>query len=81
MSQEQMQSYLIDYTVDRMTEFLFEDYSLPIDSALNFIYNSKTYQKLINTENGLFEQSAAYVYELLSEEFEALPISKKETTK
>lgn len=81
MSQEQIQSYLIDYTVDRMTEFLFEDYGLPIDSALHFIYNSTTYQKLINIENGLYEQSASYVYELLSEEFESSQSHLTATTK
>lgn len=69
MSQEQTQSYLIAYTVDRMTEFLIEDYSLTIASALHFIYNSSTYQKLTNTDNGLYEQSASYVYELLDEEY------------
>ena len=70
MSQEQIQSYLIAYTIDHMTEFLIEDYGVSIAEALNFIYNSETYQKLIDTDNGLYEQSASYVYEILSEEYQ-----------
>ena len=69
MSQQQQQDFLIAYTVDRMTEYLIEDYQIPISSALQFIYNSDTYQKLTQTENGLYGQSASYVYELLNREF------------
>jgi hypothetical protein len=69
MSQQQQQDFLIAYTVDRMTEYLIEDYQLPIASALQFIYNSDTYQKLTHTENGLYGQSASYVYELLNREY------------
>ena len=69
MSQQQQQDFLIAYTVDRMTEYLIEDYQLPIASALQFIYNSDTYQKLTQTENGLYGQSASYVYELLNREY------------
>ena len=69
MSEQQLQEYLIAYTIDRMTEFLIEDYEMTIANALLFIYNSDTYQKLIHTENGLYEQSPSYVYELLSKEY------------
>ena len=70
MNQQQQQSFLIAYTIDRMTEFLIEDYELPIAAALQFIYNSETYQKLNQTDNGLYEQSPSYVYELLSQEYQ-----------
>ena len=69
MSQQQQQDFLIAYTVDRMTEYLIEDHDLPIIKALQFIYNSDTYQKLIQTDNGLYEQSPSYVYELLNKEY------------
>ena len=36
---------------------------------LKFIYNSETYAKLSQTENGLYSQSPAYVYELLEKEY------------
>ena len=70
MNQQQQQAFLIAYTVDRMTEFLIEDYELSIAAALQFIYNSETYQKLVQTENGLYEQSPSYVYELLNREYQ-----------
>ena len=69
MNQQQQQNFLIAYTIDRMTEFLIEDYELSIAAALQFIYNSETYQKLTLTDNGLYEQSPSYVYELLSQEY------------
>ena len=34
MSQQQQTDFLIAYTVGRMTEFLIEDYHLPIAAAL-----------------------------------------------
>ena len=70
MSQQQQQNFLIAYTIDRMTEFLIEDYNLSIATALQFIYNSDTYQKLNKTETGLYEQSPSYVYELLDREYQ-----------
>ena len=70
MNQQQQQNFLIAYTIDRMTEFLIEDYELSIAAALQFIYNSETYQKLNQTDNGLYEQSPSYVYELLSQEYQ-----------
>lgn len=70
MNQQQQQNFLIAYTIDRMTEFLIEDYELSIAAALQFIYNSETYQKLTLTDNGLYEQSPSYVYELLSQEYQ-----------
>ncbi len=69
MDRIQLQNFLIAYTIDRMTEFLIEDYDLSITAALQFIYNSETYEKLSQTENSLYEQSPSYVYELLSKEY------------
>ena len=68
MTKEQQQEFLIAYTVDRLTEYIVEDQQLPIASALHLVYESDTYQKLIQTENGLYEQSPSYVYELLTKE-------------
>lgn len=69
MTSQQLQDFLIAYAIDRMTEFLIEDYGLSIVDSLNFIYNSETYQKLTNTKNGLYEQSPSYIYELLEREY------------
>ena len=52
-----------------MTEYMVEDYGLELSKALNFIYNSQTYNKLTATENGLYSQSPEYVYEMLEKEY------------
>lgn len=70
MTHQQQIDFLIAYTIDRMTEFLIEDYHLSIVTALQFIYNSDTYTKLSQKENGLYEQSPSYVYELLNREYQ-----------
>ncbi len=70
MNKEQQQDFLIAYTIDRMTEFLINDFNLSIAESLQFIYNSETYKKLMQTENGLYVESPSYVYELLSKEYQ-----------
>lgn len=69
MTKEQINKYLVDRAVDKMTEYLIQDYNLKIDQALDFIYNSDTYQKLINNQTGLYVQSPAYIYQLLESEY------------
>lgn len=69
MTTQQLQDFLIAYAIDRMTEFLIEDYNLSITESLNFIYNSDTYLKLVKVKTGLYEQSPSYIYELLEKEY------------
>lgn len=71
MSEQRQQDFIIAYAIDRMTEFLIEDYQIEIPQALQYIYNSETYQKLQKTENGLFIQSPSYIYELLNKEYQS----------
>ena len=66
MTQLQVQNYLINNAVDEMTRFYMDDHNAGIPEALDAIYNSETYNKLIDTENGLYIQSPAYIYELLN---------------
>jgi hypothetical protein len=70
MTQEQLQNFLISYTVDRMAEYLICDFKLGIHKALDIVYNSTTYDLLNKTDNGLYSQSPAYVYEYLKSEYE-----------
>ncbi len=69
MTKEQINKYLVDKAVDEMTKFLIQDYKLGIDNAIDFIYNSDTYQKLTNPQTGLYVQSPAYIYQLLENEY------------
>ncbi len=68
MTDEQMHNHLINYTVDKMTEYLMDDYSLTAADALNLIYNSRTYSLLCETANGLCAQSPLYVFQHLKRE-------------
>ena len=44
MTKEQINKYLTNRAVDKMTEYLMQDYNISIEQALDFIYNSDTYQ-------------------------------------
>ena len=55
MTQNQ-QEYLISHIVDKMANYLIEDFHLDIPSALNVIYTSDTYRILSDTENDLYSQ-------------------------
>ena len=61
MTKEQINKYLTNRAVDKMTEYLMQ--------ALDFIYNSDTYQKLNDKETGLYVESPAYIYQLLDREY------------
>ncbi len=69
MTKEQINKYLVDRAIDELTSYIVQDYKLGIDQAIDFIYNSDTYQKLTNNETGLYVQSPAYIYQLLEKEF------------
>ncbi len=54
-----------------MAKFLKDDYSLSTIDALDKIYNSAIYQKLLNFETGLYLQSPGYIYSYLQDELKA----------
>ncbi len=45
-----------------------EDYKMSMSDALDAVYNSDTYSKLLDLETGLFSQSTAYVFSILMRE-------------
>lgn len=69
MEHNQIFNFLVNRATDEMTKYLTEDYGLTILQALNIIYNSNIYQKLKDENTGLYEQSPAYVYEYLCQEY------------
>ena len=48
--------------------FLMIDNNLELDEAMNLLYNSDLFDKLQDTETGLYLEGSAYVYELLKDE-------------
>lgn len=63
------QDYLISHIVDKITDFLIEDFQLDIPSALNIVYTSDTFRVLSDKETDLYSQSPSYIYEWLKREF------------
>jgi hypothetical protein len=70
MTTQAQKEFLINAAIDQMTVFLMEDYHLELPAALELVYNSQLYEKIINLDTGLYFQSAAYNYELLKHEID-----------
>ncbi len=65
MSQE---SFMIEELVKDLVLKLIEEQKMSISEALDAVYNSDTYAKVLDLETGLFSQSTAYVYSILQRE-------------
>ena len=62
--------FLISVLVEKLTIQVTNDYNLSEAEALDLIYNSQLYEKILDLETGLYYQSAGYNYELLKSEIE-----------
>ena len=62
--------FIINCDIEEMASLLQEEYGMDLLKAFDTIYNSKIYQKLTNTETGLYIQSPLYMYYYLKEELE-----------
>ncbi|MBD5269635.1 MAG: hypothetical protein HDS43_03345 [Bacteroides sp.] len=60
--------YMIEAVATDLAEFLSEDYGMSVTEALDTLYNSETYSKLIIPATGLFFQSSQYVFSFLKQE-------------
>lgn len=64
------QKFLIDTIVENMALYLMKDKNANMIDALATIYNSTLYDKIMDTDTGLYYQSARYNYNMLSKELE-----------
>jgi len=62
------QKLLIELIIDDVARYLIEDNGISIIEALDTVYNSQFYDKLMDLETGLYYQSPAYCYEFLKHE-------------
>ncbi|SFC37709.1 hypothetical protein [Clostridium uliginosum] len=69
---------LIEGIIQELVKFLCEDKSFTIEKSMNMIYNSLVFDKLYDTETGLYKESASYVYELLIDELNEGKLIQKE---
>jgi hypothetical protein len=60
--------FLIDSLVEQLALWAMRDYRLSMVEALQLVFNSQLYEKVLDLETGLYYQSAAYNYGLLKHE-------------
>ena len=62
--------FLIDSLVEQLALWAMRDYRLSMVEALQLVFNSQLYEKVIDLETRLYYQSAAYNYGLLKHEID-----------
>ena len=62
------QKFLVECIIADVVRYLIEDMDLSILEALDIVYNSEFYDRLVDLETGLYYQSPAYCYEYLKHE-------------
>lgn len=61
---------LIEGITQDLIAFLVDDKSVVIEEAMKLLYSSMTFEKLSDSDTGLYRESSSYVYELLKDEIE-----------
>ena len=61
-------TFMIEELVKELALRLMEERGLSMKQALDTIYNSETYAKVLDLRTSLFSQSTAYVYSILETE-------------
>ena len=59
---------LIEGVTQDVIAYLVEEDNIPIEKAMDTLYNSKIFAKLSDSETGLYRESSAYVASLLRDE-------------
>ena len=62
------QQFLIDCIVEKLVLLVMEDFHAEMIDALGMVYNSELYDRLKDTDTGLYLQSARYNYSYLKQE-------------
>ena len=61
-------TFMIEELVKELVIRLMDERGMMMKQALDTIYNSETYTKLLDERTGLFSQSTVYVYSILETE-------------
>jgi len=59
---------MVEGMISDLIQLLMERQGLSMVEALDIVYNSKTYENLLNPETRLYFQSPRYVYSYLEDE-------------
>ncbi len=60
--------FMIEEVSKEIVLLLIEEKGMSMREALHTLYTSDTYARLSDTDNGLYAQSTAYIYEYLEAE-------------
>jgi len=59
---------LIEGVIQDLIKYLYEETDIPIEDAIEVVYNSIVFEKLSQVDTGLYKESSSYIYELLKDE-------------
>jgi len=60
--------FLIQSKVQKLVLFLVRDFNMSLLEAFRTVYNSELYDRLIDTETGLYYKSSVHAYSYLKNE-------------
>lgn len=60
--------FIVNSVAGDMIAYLMEDAGMTMPDAFDKVYQSATYQKLLEKSTGLYRNSSAYTYEYLKRE-------------
>jgi hypothetical protein len=64
------EQFLIENITTELIVLVMQDFRCDMETAMDKVYNSVTYDKLTDMRTGLYFQSPLYVYDFLREELE-----------
>lgn len=67
---EDKSKILMEFIVQDIIKFLVEDKKIEFDEAMKIFVATELFDKLHDTETGLYRESSAYIYDLLKIELE-----------
>ena len=62
------EKHLIEYVIQDLVEIIVDTQKIEYDEAMAMLYSSSVYDKVLDTETGLYRESPAYVYGLFQDE-------------
>jgi len=65
MTKQQIRTYLIDNALNKIVAYVMEDRGCDMLSAMKVVYSSPVVGWLEDSEDDLYVQSPAYIYELM----------------
>ncbi|MCQ2311466.1 MAG: hypothetical protein MJZ64_06940 [Paludibacteraceae bacterium] len=60
------QTFIIDTLLAELVQLIMKYQNVDMQTALDTLYNSSLYEKIMDIETGLYLQSADYNYELIN---------------